>query len=131
CASRSRGGDGRTSYTRATAWRSRPCSRIGSRAAPSRRSFSWSRNRRATAIASWLLSGPGREHVAVAIDVARGSRAAPHSSRMTTSHRRIALATSAAYADLTDDDRLVIAPLRARGVHAEPAVWDDPAVRWD
>ena len=43
----------------------------------------------------------------------------------------IALATSAAYADLSPDDRLLIAPLRARGITAEPAVWDDPAVRWD
>jgi glutathione synthase/RimK-type ligase-like ATP-grasp enzyme len=42
----------------------------------------------------------------------------------------VALATSAAYADLAPDDRLLLAPLAERGVRAEPAVWDDPAVRW-
>jgi len=45
--------------------------------------------------------------------------------------RRIALATSAAYPRLAPDDRLVLAPLGARDVCAEPAVWDDPSVRWE
>ncbi len=43
---------------------------------------------------------------------------------------RVALVTCAALPGLEDDDRLVLAPLDARGVTAEPAVWDDPAVDW-
>jgi hypothetical protein len=43
---------------------------------------------------------------------------------------RIALATCTAYPALAEDDRLVIAPLAARGVVAEPAVWDDPSIDW-
>ena len=43
---------------------------------------------------------------------------------------RVALATCAEVADLEADDRLVIAPLAARGVHAEPAVWDSADVQW-
>ena len=42
----------------------------------------------------------------------------------------VALATSAAYPALAPDDRSLLAPLARRGVRAEPAVWDDPAVRW-
>ena len=44
--------------------------------------------------------------------------------------RRIALATCAALPDLDPDDQLVLEPLRALGVEAVPAVWDDPAVDW-
>jgi hypothetical protein len=43
---------------------------------------------------------------------------------------RIALATSSNYPNLTDDDRLLLAPLAARGIQAEPAVWDDPCDPW-
>jgi glutathione synthase/RimK-type ligase-like ATP-grasp enzyme len=43
---------------------------------------------------------------------------------------RVALVTCAALPDLEDDDRLVIEPLARRGVHAEPAVWDDTGVDW-
>ncbi len=43
---------------------------------------------------------------------------------------RIALLTSSKYSRLTDDDRLLLAPLADRGVVAEPAVWDDPSVLW-
>ena len=32
--------------------------------------------------------------------------------------------------DLDPDDRLLLEPLRALGIRAEPAVWDDPAVDW-
>ncbi len=42
----------------------------------------------------------------------------------------IALATAAERAELHDDDKLGLAALRALGVDAEPAVWDDPAVDW-
>ena len=45
-------------------------------------------------------------------------------------HRPIALATSSAYAPLTDDDQPLIAALEARGLAAEPAVWNDAAVDW-
>lgn len=38
--------------------------------------------------------------------------------------------TCADLADLDPDDRLVLAPLAARGVAVEPAVWDDPDVDW-
>jgi hypothetical protein len=43
---------------------------------------------------------------------------------------RVALVTCAELPDLEPDDRLVIEPLAARGVRAEPAVWDDPRVDW-
>ncbi|MBX7266070.1 hypothetical protein KIF24_08560 [Micromonospora sp. Llam7] len=43
---------------------------------------------------------------------------------------RVALVTCAQLADLDPDDRLVVAPLAARGIAAEPVVWDDPAVDW-
>jgi glutathione synthase/RimK-type ligase-like ATP-grasp enzyme len=43
---------------------------------------------------------------------------------------RVALATCAALPDLDDDERLSLAPLRALGVDAVPAVWDDPSVDW-
>jgi hypothetical protein len=37
----------------------------------------------------------------------------------------VALATSSKYPHLTTDDRLLLAPLAERGIHAEPAIWDD------
>ncbi|MGK5443988.1 ATP-grasp domain-containing protein [Micromonospora sp. URMC 105] len=43
---------------------------------------------------------------------------------------RVALVTCDRLADLDPDDRLVLAPLAARGVTAEAAVWDDPGVDW-
>ena len=43
---------------------------------------------------------------------------------------RVALVTCDRLADLDPDDRLVLAPLADRGVHADIAVWDDPAVDW-
>lgn len=43
---------------------------------------------------------------------------------------RVALVTCDRLVDLDPDDRLVLAPLGARGVHADIAVWDDPAVDW-
>jgi glutathione synthase/RimK-type ligase-like ATP-grasp enzyme len=43
---------------------------------------------------------------------------------------RLALVTSAALPDCTDDDRLLLPALAARGIAGEPAVWDDPAVDW-
>ena len=42
---------------------------------------------------------------------------------------RVALATFSGFPDLYDDDRLVLAPLAALGVDAEPVVWD-AAARW-
>lgn len=44
---------------------------------------------------------------------------------------RIALATCAALPDLHEDDAPLIDALAARGVTAQPAVWDDPAVAWE
>ncbi len=44
--------------------------------------------------------------------------------------RRVALATCREFADLDEDERLVLPALADRGIHAEPAVWDDPAVDW-
>ena len=44
--------------------------------------------------------------------------------------RRVALATCASIPDLTDDDRLLIPALAARGIIALPAVWDDDTVDW-
>jgi len=44
--------------------------------------------------------------------------------------RRIALATSEEYPKLTSDDQVLLQPLADRGIHAEPAVWSDPAYDW-
>ena len=44
--------------------------------------------------------------------------------------RRVALVTCTDLPGLPPDDQLVIGPLAARGVAAEPAVWDDPGVDW-
>jgi glutathione synthase/RimK-type ligase-like ATP-grasp enzyme len=44
--------------------------------------------------------------------------------------RRVALATCREFADLDDDDRLVIGELAARGIEAHPLVWDDASVDW-
>jgi len=43
---------------------------------------------------------------------------------------KIALATSTKYPQLTEDDRLLLAPLAAHNIHAEPAIWDDPQFDW-
>lgn len=43
---------------------------------------------------------------------------------------RVALATCAAIPSLTDDDRLLIPALAARGISAVPAVWDDDGIDW-
>lgn len=43
---------------------------------------------------------------------------------------RIALVTYSRLLDLSADDRLLVAPLAERGVHAEAAAWDDPVVEW-
>jgi glutathione synthase/RimK-type ligase-like ATP-grasp enzyme len=43
---------------------------------------------------------------------------------------RVALATFTGFPDLWEDDRLLLEPLAALGVDAEPAVWDDAAVDW-
>jgi hypothetical protein len=48
----------------------------------------------------------------------------------TRASARVALVTCAQVPALEDDDRLLIAPLAARGIAAEPVVWDDPAVDW-
>ncbi|MEW2147281.1 hypothetical protein AB0869_31175 [Micromonospora vinacea] len=55
---------------------------------------------------------------------------------MTTHHQstrgepRVALVTCADLADLDPDDRLVLAPLAARGVAVDTVIWDDPDVDW-
>jgi hypothetical protein len=43
---------------------------------------------------------------------------------------RVALATCSQLPDLDKDDVPLIAALSSRGITAEPAVWDDPAVDW-
>jgi glutathione synthase/RimK-type ligase-like ATP-grasp enzyme len=43
---------------------------------------------------------------------------------------RLALATSSKYPALTDDDRLLLAPLAKQGIQADSAIWDDPSYRW-
>jgi hypothetical protein len=45
--------------------------------------------------------------------------------------RSVAFATYRGARDLTDDDRLTAAALRARGVAVHAAVWDSPDVDWD
>ena len=44
--------------------------------------------------------------------------------------KKIALITSAAWSELTDDDRLLVPALRRCGLDAVPVVWDS-AVKWD
>src|SRR5882757_4345092 len=39
---------------------------------------------------------------------------------------RIALATSSKYPNLTDNDRLLLAPLSTRNIEAEPTIWNEP-----
>ncbi|HSA50608.1 MAG TPA: hypothetical protein VLH10_10935, partial [Yinghuangia sp.] len=48
-----------------------------------------------------------------------------------TASARVAFATCAALPDLDDDEAAPIAPLAARGVRAEPVVWNEPGVDWD
>jgi hypothetical protein len=50
-----------------------------------------------------------------------------NATRMTC---RVAFVTCGELPALDPDDRLVIAPLAARGIEAEPAIWDDPGVDW-
>jgi hypothetical protein len=44
---------------------------------------------------------------------------------------RVALATCAELPDLDPDERLLLAPLAARGMRVDTVVWDDPTVDWD
>ncbi len=44
---------------------------------------------------------------------------------------RVALATCDLFPQLAEGDPLLLAELRARGVAAEPAVWDEQSVEWD
>jgi glutathione synthase/RimK-type ligase-like ATP-grasp enzyme len=44
---------------------------------------------------------------------------------------RIALVTYRRLPGLSADDQLLLGPLAARGIRAEPAAWDDPTVTWD
>ncbi|WP_027660036.1 ATP-grasp domain-containing protein [Salinispora fenicalii] len=53
-----------------------------------------------------------------------------NSPEPTRGEPRVALVTCAALPDLESDDRLVRAPLAARGVTAEAVIWDDPGVDW-
>jgi|CXWL01.1.fsa_nt_gi glutathione synthase/RimK-type ligase-like ATP-grasp enzyme len=43
---------------------------------------------------------------------------------------RLALVTCDALRELTEDDRPLLGELWARGIKAEPVVWDDPGVDW-
>ena len=43
---------------------------------------------------------------------------------------RLALATSSKHPQLAADDRLLLAPLAARNLAAEAAIWDDPDTEW-
>jgi len=54
----------------------------------------------------------------------------PDITTSATRDSRVALVTCAPMNGLDPDDALVVAPLKARGIEAEPAVWDDPAVDW-
>ncbi|HEV3486915.1 MAG TPA: hypothetical protein VG106_16000, partial [Vicinamibacterales bacterium] len=53
----------------------------------------------------------------------------PH--KLTAPLVRVALVTYRGLPRLSADDQLLLAPLTARGVRADSAAWDDPAVRWD
>jgi len=43
---------------------------------------------------------------------------------------KVAFATNTAWPDSTPDDRLAISELESLGVHAIPAIWDEPSVDW-
>lgn len=43
---------------------------------------------------------------------------------------RVALVTCAQFPQLGEDEPLLLVALRERGVDAQPAVWDDPAIDW-
>ncbi|WP_091349993.1 ATP-grasp domain-containing protein [Micromonospora rhizosphaerae] len=53
-----------------------------------------------------------------------------HHQQSTRGEPRVALVTCTELSDLDPDDRLVLAPLAARGIAAEAVVWDDRAVDW-
>ncbi|SDZ10696.1 hypothetical protein SAMN05444365_105350 [Micromonospora pattaloongensis] len=53
-----------------------------------------------------------------------------HDRTATRARARVALVTCADLPELEPDDQLVLAPLAARGVVAEPVVWDAPDVDW-
>ncbi|WP_025619105.1 ATP-grasp domain-containing protein [Salinispora cortesiana] len=53
-----------------------------------------------------------------------------NSPEPTRGEPRVAIVTCTALPDLESDDRLVQAPLAARGVTAEAVIWDDPGVDW-
>ncbi|MFN2564411.1 MAG: RimK family alpha-L-glutamate ligase [Gemmatimonadaceae bacterium] len=42
----------------------------------------------------------------------------------------VGLVTYRGLPKLSEDDRLLLAPLAARGIRAEPVAWDDPAAAW-
>lgn len=44
--------------------------------------------------------------------------------------KTIALITDLVQPDLSQSDRLLVAPLQALGITATPVPWDDPAVDW-
>src|SRR5579864_9418855 len=43
---------------------------------------------------------------------------------------RLALATSSKFPTLTEDDRLLLEPLRGQRIDAHPAIWNNPAQDW-
>ncbi len=47
------------------------------------------------------------------------------------SDRRVAIATSRDFPDLTTDDRHLLPALSALGIRGVPAVWDAPGIRWE
>ncbi|MBQ0906723.1 RimK family alpha-L-glutamate ligase [Micromonospora sp. U21] len=51
-------------------------------------------------------------------------------NQSTRGEPRVALVTCTELVDLDPDDRLVLAPLAARGIAAEAVVWDDADVDW-
>jgi hypothetical protein len=53
-----------------------------------------------------------------------------HQPRLDRAAPRIALVTCAQVPELDADSRRLLGPLEARGVAAEPKVWDDPTVDW-
>lgn len=53
-----------------------------------------------------------------------------NANHATRGQPRVAIVTCAALPDLHPDDQLLLAPLAARGIHAEPVRWDAPGVDW-
>jgi len=57
-------------------------------------------------------------------------RTSPETGRLKEPRKRIALVTCEAYANLYEDDQLLVAALADIGIASVPAVWSDARIDW-